>query len=73
MKRILVVDMDNDYSNEEIRIIQTNLKKKTNQIQVYKEVLTNGRIVLYALSDIIFSYKTVINMIGEAYIKGVSG
>lgn len=73
MKRILVVDVHTDYSNEEIRIIQENLDKKTKGIFVYREILRSGDVVLCAIADILFSYPKVCNMVGKAYIEGVSG
>lgn len=73
MKRSLVVDRDNDYSNEEIRIIQQTLDKKIKGIFVYKEILKSGDTILCASADILFSYTQVCNMISEAYIEGVSG
>lgn len=73
MKRILVVDVHTDYSNEEIQHIQKALDKKTNGIYVFREILDSGEVVLCAVADILFSYPKVCNMVGTAYIEGVSG
>lgn len=73
MKRILIVDMHIDYSNEEIKCIQSILDKKTKGIFVYREILKTGEVILCAIADILFSYTKVCNMVGSAYIEGVSG
>ena len=73
MKRSLVVDRDLDYSNEEIRITQQTLDKKTKGIFVYRDVLKSGEIAICAIADILFSYTQVCDVVGEAYIEGVSG
>lgn len=73
MKRILVVDRQSDYTNEEIQAIQQRLNQVSGEINVYRDLLNSGEMVLCAHADIRFSYEEVCGMVGEAYIDGVSG
>ena len=70
-RRKLIVDRQNDYSNEEINSMQNRLNSV--KVCVVRNILGSGEIVLCAYADISYSYEDVCGMVGEAYIDGVSG
>ena len=71
-KRILTID-HSDYSNKEIQDIQRELNTIDCKITVFKDILRSGKVALCAVVPVKYSVSEVIDMVGEAYINGVSG
>jgi uncharacterized protein YdeI (BOF family) len=72
MKRKIIASSDTDYSNEEISIIQKNLDKIKSDIFVYRDHSKDMEVLLIALAPIELSTEKVVEIVGEAYITGVS-
>jgi ABC-type branched-subunit amino acid transport system substrate-binding protein len=68
MRRTVIVDRDSDYSNQEIQMIQANLKAMKLNIIVFRDFDSTTTCLLCVNSDITYSFTKLLEIVGKAYI-----